>query len=83
MFGFLNVFIAAAMARTGLDEVGIARALEERDPEAFELGADAIRWREHSVSLDQLTTTRRDFALSFGSCSFREPIDDLCRLALL
>lgn len=83
MFGFLNVFVAAAMARAGLDELGIARVLEERDPTAFELGADAVRWRGQSVSLEELTATRRSFALSFGSCSFREPIDDLRHLGLL
>jgi hypothetical protein len=83
MFGFMNVFVAAAMAHAGLDEAGIAHALEERDPEAFELGADTLRWREHAVSLDQLVATRRSFALSFGSCSFREPVDDLRQLGLL
>jgi hypothetical protein len=83
MFGFLNVFVAAAMARAGMDEVGIARVLEERDPDAFEFGDTALRWRDHALSLDELVATRGSFALSFGSCSFREPIDDLRRLALL
>jgi hypothetical protein len=83
MFGFLNVFVAAALARTGLDELGIARVLEERELSSFELGATSLRWHDQVVPLDQLTAARRSFALSFGSCSFSEPVDDLRQLALL
>lgn len=83
MFGFLNVFVAAVMARQGLDEVGTARVLEERDPSSFEFDSDVLRWRDHPVALDQVREARRSFALSFGSCSFRDPVDDLRRLDLL
>ena len=34
-----------------------------------------------SVSADQAAKVRRQFALSFGSCSFREPVDELRTLA--
>ena len=53
MFGFLNVFLAAAFMRRG-----------------------------HSLSVGALAEERARFALSFGSCSFREPIDDLLALHL-
>jgi hypothetical protein len=83
MFGFVNVFLAGAFARAGMDEPTIARLLEERDPAAIGFADDAVRWREHAITLDQLRRARTSFALAFGSCSFREPIDDLHRLALL
>jgi hypothetical protein len=35
------------------------------------------------LTLDQLRHARTSFALAFGSCSFREPVDDLRHLALL
>jgi hypothetical protein len=83
MFGFVNVFLAGAFARAGMDEHTIARTLEERDVTAIVFSDDAVRWRGHTLTLDQLRHARASFALAFGSCSFREPIDDLHRLALL
>jgi hypothetical protein len=44
---------------------------------------DALAWREYHISRDELTTIRRRFAISFGSCSFREPVDDLIKAGLL
>ena len=82
MFGFIDVFIAAALARTGVDEATLVRILEERDPGAFSFSGDVLRWRDHSIGLAQLTASRQ-LAISFGSCSFREPVDDLHRLGLL
>ena len=49
MFGFLNVFIAAALARTGLDEDEITQVLEERDASAFRFSGHAVHWRAWSV----------------------------------
>ena len=83
MFGFINVFAAAAFAQAGMREDEVARLLEERDPRAIQLGGAELRWRGHAVQLESLARTRSSFALSFGSCSFREPIDDLHHLALL
>jgi hypothetical protein len=83
MFGFLNVFVAASLARTGADEQTLRGALEERQPGAFDFRDDGLRWRDRAVPLDELTATRRDLALSFGSCSFREPVDDLRDMHLL
>jgi hypothetical protein len=82
MFGFLNVFLAAAFARTGATEADVARLLEERDPAAVTFGDDGVRWRGRHVPLDALREARAA-AVSFGSCSFREPVDDLTALGLL
>lgn len=77
MHGFLNVFLAAAM----LDHVDAI--LEETDPSAFAFDDDGASWRGHRVSTEDLIATRRDFATSFGSCSFEEPIHDLKELGWL
>ena len=82
MYGFLNVFVAAALMYAGEREpTGIA-ALKESDPSAFAFEDDAIVWRDKRISAEQMEASRRDFAISFGSCSFREPIDELAPLVL-
>ena len=82
MFGFLNVFLAAALARTGADEHEVARLLEERDPASLRFANDGVRWRDHALPVETLRAARAA-AISFGSCSFREPVDDLTALGLL
>jgi hypothetical protein len=83
MFGFLNVFLASAFASVGMDERNVATLLDERDASSIEFGDDAVHWRGHAIALDRVRGARATLALSFGSCSFHEPIDDLRRLALL
>jgi len=83
MFGFLDVFVAAAFARSGAGEDMLVRLLEERDAAAFTFDGDVLRWRDRELSVTQVKAARRDVALSFGSCSFSEPVDDLHRLGVL
>jgi hypothetical protein len=75
--GFLNVFLAAALLDHA-DEI-----LAETDPGAFVFDDDAASWRGRTVSTDDIATMRKTFAISFGSCSFEEPIGDLRELELL
>jgi hypothetical protein len=83
MFGFLNVFLAAALLRAGESE-DIARALlEERDAAAVQFDEGGVSWRGRHVSMTQLGGTRDRAVRSFGSCSFREPLDDLASLGML
>jgi len=79
MQGFLNVFLAAAFAWHG--ERQIASILEEIDPAAFWFDESA-HWRTWSLRADEIAEARRDFAHSFGSCSFEEPIAELRALGL-
>lgn len=83
MFGFLNVFVAAALARGGASEAEIAEVLEERDAGAFVFGTDDVSWRGHRADGHAMAAMRRDGVISFGSCSFREPVDELETLGLL
>ena len=80
MYGFLNVFVAAALVRQGASEATALEVLEESDRGAFEFSGDAIAWRNHRVDASDLRAVRNEFALSFGSCSFREPVDELSQL---
>jgi hypothetical protein len=80
MFGFLNVFVAGVLASRGASEAELLAVLEEREAAAFSFDADGMSWRRHRVSTAELATTRSSFAVAFGSCSFREPVDDLQEL---
>ena len=83
MFGFLNVFLAGTIARLGGREADVVAMLEERDPAAIEVDGFQIRWRHFRLRADDIHYIRNRFGQSFGSCSFREPVDDLTALGLL
>jgi len=96
MHGFLNLFTAAAVAwsavqaggRRGAPDSGVlATGLADRDSANWHFGEDAMIWRGggEAVRIDvhDLRSMRSQFALSFGSCSFEEPLQDLRELDLL
>jgi hypothetical protein len=83
MHGFLNVFAAGAFAWHGMERGALLEILEERDVRAFEFGRDELRFRGRGLPVEQIRAARWDFAHSFGSCSFEEPVADLRRLGLL
>jgi hypothetical protein len=80
MHGWLNVFLAAALLAEGADEGDALRMLEEREAAALELRAGEIVWRGRSVSAAAAERLRLRALASFGSCSFREPLDELASL---
>lgn len=83
MYGFVNVFLAAAMLRAGHPPTALRALLEERDITALTVTDGGIAWRDVSVDAATLGATRAQFAGSFGSCSFEEPVRDLDTLSLL
>jgi len=82
MYGFLNVFVAAALLYKGENEDTALAVLEESDASAFTFDEETIQWRDRRIGADQVSACRTEFAISFGSCSFREPIDELAQLTL-
>ena len=80
MHGFLNVFLAAAFAWSGQRD--IEPILNETDPRAFSFEPVA-RWGNKLLTVEQIRDARTNFAHSFGSCSFEEPVQDLKELGLL
>jgi len=84
MFGFLNVFMAAALLRIGaVSESEATDLLEERKPGAFVFTDQGVTWRDRRIDNTRLARVRESFAISFGSCSFEEPVADLKQLGLL
>jgi hypothetical protein len=84
MHGFLNVFLAAAYVQAQRADAAMATAiLEETDPKAFRFGDEVISWGPHGLEMLQIAQARETFALSYGSCSFEEPVDELRTLGLV
>ncbi len=83
MFGFLNVFLAAAFLTMGMSDEDATRLLDDRDASAFVFGEDGVEWRGRRLDTAHLAATHERVFGSFGSCSFREPVDDLRSMALL
>jgi hypothetical protein len=84
MHGFLNVFVGAALLRArAVDQAALERVLGETDAAAFAFNDQGVSWRDRSIDLTQLARAREGFCLSYGSCSFDEPFDDLRALRLV
>jgi hypothetical protein len=83
MFGFLNVFFAAALLCAGFPVGDAERVLEETSPSAFHVRQREIAWRHHRLDISALEAARRESIISFGSCSFTEPLEDLQILRML
>ncbi|HEX9161858.1 MAG TPA: hypothetical protein VF980_09145 [Thermoanaerobaculia bacterium] len=77
MHGFVNVFLAAAMPEVAPD------ILREENATAFRFDDDGVSFGDHRVTTDELRRVRKQIAISFGSCSFEEPIADLKELGWL
>ena len=84
MHGFINVFGAAVLAYEHDLSPQVVRAILTDDlADNFRFTKDRFGWRECMASLDTVEHVRTTRALSFGSCSFEEPVDDLRDLGLL
>lgn len=92
MHGLLNVLVAALAARRLAGAAGdspmllggrrdapplIRSILADRDPAAFAFRAEGLTWRTVAFSTNDVESARAAFALSVGSCSFEEPLDEL------
>jgi len=82
MHGFVNMFVAAAFAWQGADRGLILDVLNEEDGAAFHFLTSELRWRGRGIATGDIEAARRDFAHSFGSCSFTEPVAALASLWL-
>jgi len=83
MHGFVNVFLAAALLWCGGSEKDAIATLEEERPVAFRFDEDSVAWHAQRLTTDELRASREQFAISFGSCSFDEPMEDLQQLGWL
>jgi hypothetical protein len=80
MFGYLNVFVAAALVVAGAEDEAVLAVLSADEAGALEVADTFLRVGHARVSCDAIAAMRTEFMMAFGSCSFREPLDDVARL---
>jgi hypothetical protein len=83
MYGYLNIFLAAAFIRDGLADDEARALLEESAASSISFDDSGVTWRGHTIGAAQLRATRERFAVSFGSCSFTEPVEEARELNLI
>ena len=81
MYGYLNLIGAAAVHWTGHSRAEARAVLLASDRGSFRFEAGGLRILDRLVSVDTLAQVRAEFVHGFGSCSFREPLDELALLA--
>jgi hypothetical protein len=83
MHGFMNVFLAAAFAHAGAPTNRLVEVLNETAADAFQFVDGGASWRGRHLVPEILQQSHAQFSLSFGSCSFEEPVADLKKLGWL
>ncbi|HEX8286529.1 MAG TPA: hypothetical protein VF556_00950 [Pyrinomonadaceae bacterium] len=84
MHGFLNLFLATGFARQGYKSNILEGVLEDEFYESFEFSEGAVTWhRDYILTVQQIALMRERSLISFGSCSFDEPIEDLKDIGIL
>jgi hypothetical protein len=82
MYGYLNLFLAAAAIHRGSELAVAIEALLESDPSTISVSDSILTWRDHRFAEAEIRQLRQ-FVLAFGSCSFVEPITEARQLGLL
>lgn len=77
MYGFVNVLVATTELCRGGTAATAQAILQDDDRDAFTREDDAIGWRGARYPVAELAAAHRRCFVSFGSCSFREPVDEL------
>jgi len=83
MHGFVNLLAAVAILHQEGSAADALRAINEQDAHAFRISAGKFGWRDFDWTVSELHSMRRECFVSFGSCSFAEPIADLEALGWL
>lgn len=83
MHGFLNVYGAGLLGYAhNLSQDELEQIINDEDAEQFAFTDAAFSWKEYSIPTSEIATLRETALLSYGSCSFDEPIEDLKKLNL-
>jgi hypothetical protein len=81
--GFLNLLAAVVLAHGDARASEIERVLAEEDPGAFVVEPGGLAVHGRRVRGAQIAAAREELFAGFGSCSWREPVEDLRELGVL
>lgn len=82
MYGFINLLLATAVASSAEDVAVVTEALAVGDAGELRVDDTGLAWRGRHWTVDELRQLRAEQFVSFGSCSFTEPLADLAALDL-
>lgn len=81
--GFLNVFVAGMLLHGGaIDGERVREVIAESDARAFVVDPLHVAWRDARIDAEAVAAARAQ-CVSFGSCSFDEPVNELRELGIL
>lgn len=81
MHGFINLLVAAALTHCRQTPVDVLETvLTEAQAQAFVFEPETMHWGKFSLSADELTASRAQLLVSFGSCFADIPQLELLRL---
>ncbi|NUQ50561.1 MAG: hypothetical protein HUU27_11690, partial [Phycisphaerae bacterium] len=79
--GFINVLMAGVLAYAlHLEPADLQAVVEEQDARQFHFHDEGASWNDAFATASEIAIARRDRVVSFGSCSFDEPREDLRRM---
>jgi hypothetical protein len=82
--GFLNLLAAVTFAHAhGAGPPELEEVLAEENPRAFAVAADGIAVEGRRAGRAEIAAARERLFASIGSCSWREPVEDLEALGIL
>lgn len=82
--GFINIFAAALLAwGCNLDHAGMTACLQDETAGHFHFTDAGFSWQGHTISSAEIEQLRHNRVISFGSCSFTEPVAGLRALGFL
>ena len=82
--GFLNIFGATALVHArALSRNDLPLILGDEDPAHFRFDMRGFKWNDAHATVEEICDARRNLIVSFGSCSFEEPLEDLQKLGML
>lgn len=83
MYGFINIFGAGVLhCCHELNADVLIEILTDENAGNFKFTDNAFHWKNLYVLMSKVKDARKEFILSFGSCSFDEPVEDLKSLGL-
>jgi hypothetical protein len=82
--GFLNLLAAVVLAHVeNASARELERVLAEEDPGAFAVGREGLAVLGRRARGAEIAAAREELFAGFGSCSWREPVEDLRALGVL
>lgn len=84
MHGFINVIGATALNEEHkLDIETLNKIISDENPKHFKFENDLFSWKDIEISSQTIYKSRFKRFISFGSCSFNEPKEDMIKLNLM